>query len=71
MREASRAQLTIVRIAYRAPPDEVAAKVLDFSQRSIEERWQAGRADVQRALERLSGDESTRCEDGVTLYDDA
>jgi NTE family protein len=69
VREGARDELTVVRIAYRAPAHEGAAKMLDFSRASIEERWRAGRDDMERALGRLDTGESTWCAEGFTLYD--
>jgi NTE family protein len=42
--------VTLVHIVYEAPAHEVAAKMLDFSRASLEERWAAGRRDTERAL---------------------
>ncbi|MEE3627555.1 patatin-like phospholipase family protein [Nitrospirillum sp. BR 11752] len=44
--------LTLVHVAHRAPTHEKAGKSLNFSARSIAERWQAGRDDMRGALER-------------------
>ena len=68
-REGSRANLTIVFIAYRARPHELAAKSLDFSKASIAERWTVGREDMERALEKLDGAPASRNEDGLAMYD--
>ena len=63
--------VTIVRVAYRASVHELAAKTLDFSLASIEERWTAGRNDMERALDSLDAGKSTSRGDGYALYDAA
>jgi NTE family protein len=68
-REASAAQLTVVRIAYRAPAYEVAGKALDYSRWSLAERWSAGHDDMQRALTRLETETGACRGDGYALYD--
>ncbi|MDZ5645785.1 patatin-like phospholipase family protein [Nitrospirillum sp. BR 11828] len=42
--------LALVHVAHRAPAHEKAGKSLNFSARSIAERWQAGRDDMRAAL---------------------
>jgi NTE family protein len=69
LREGPSGELTIVRIAYRALMHELGGKMLDFSKASIEERWIAGRDDMQRALDALDVRASTSRGDGYALYD--
>jgi NTE family protein len=40
-------KVTLLHLAYQASADELAAKSFDFSPSSIEDRWQAGRRDMQ------------------------
>ena len=44
---------TLLHLAYRAGPDELAAKTFDFSPSSIRDRWAAGRSDMAAGLTRL------------------
>ena len=70
-REGASGELTILRIAYRALMHELGGKMLDFSKASINERWIAGRDDMQRALDALAAGETTSRGDGYALYDSA
>jgi NTE family protein len=62
-------EITTVLIAYRARAHEVAGKTVDFSRASIEERWAAGLADMNSALDRLQSGSATAAADGYTFYD--
>lgn len=62
-------ELSVVFVAYRAPKHELAAKMLDFSRASIDDRWKTGHADMQRALQKLDAGECSRCRDALALYD--
>lgn len=54
--------------AYSPPDHELGAKTLEFSERSIRERWQAGRDDLERLLQRLERREPDEQDLGWTLY---
>jgi NTE family protein len=42
-------------LSYRAPPDEAGSeKMFDFSKHTAENRWNAGRLDMQEALKRMA-----------------
>lgn len=62
-------ELSIVLVAYRATPNELSAKTLEFSRASIEERWAAGRADVRAALDKLERAEASQRAHGYAFYD--
>jgi NTE family protein len=68
-REGTSAQLTIVYIAYRGLPHELAGKSLEFSRASIDERWRAGREDMERALDKVANGKATSSARGCTFYD--
>jgi NTE family protein len=61
--------ITVVLVAYRAPPHELSAKTVDFSRASLDERWATGRADMNAALDMLATKRPTSSEHGFTLYD--
>ncbi len=46
-------RVTLLHLAYRAGPDQLAAKSFDFSPSSIGDRWAAGRRDMEAGLARL------------------
>ena len=62
---------TILRLSYRAAPDEVGpGKLFDFSSTTLRERWQAGEQAMQAALRRLGQpDTATRLAPGLALHD--
>ena len=66
--EGSAAELDIVFVAYRAAAHELAAKTLEYSRTSIEERWAAGRDDMHAAIDRLEAGQSARSGPGFALY---
>ncbi|HZH25941.1 MAG TPA: patatin-like phospholipase family protein [Azospirillaceae bacterium] len=47
------ASVTLVHLGYRPPAHELAARMFEFSERSIRDRWDAGRRDMADALARL------------------
>jgi NTE family protein len=61
--------ITVVLIAYRPTAHEVAAKTVDFSRASIDERWSAGLQDMNAALDKLESGRATESADGYTFYD--
>jgi len=68
-REGTSAELTLVFIAYHAASHELAAKTLEFSRASIEERWRTGYDDMHRALDRLEAGQCSSQGLGCTWYD--
>lgn len=62
-------EIAIVLVAYRAPAHEMAAKTIDFSRASIDERWAAGLHDMNAALDRLESGTATFAADGYAFYD--
>ena len=50
--EPEAARVTLAHLAYQSPPDELAAKTLDFSPDSLRQRWSAGRQDLATVLDR-------------------
>jgi NTE family protein len=62
-------RITVVLIAYQTPPHELAAKALDFSRASIEERWANGLEDMQAAIEMLERDETRHGASGFRILD--
>jgi NTE family protein len=67
--EGRRSELTVVLLAYLAHEHELAAKMLEFSRASIDERWEAGRVDMVAALDKLEAGDATTREHGYTFYD--
>jgi NTE family protein len=61
--------IAMVLVAYRAPAHEMSAKTVDFSRRSIDERWAAGLTHMNAALDRLESGTATFAADGFTFYD--
>ena len=61
--------IAMVLVAYRAPAHEMAAKTVDFSRASIDERWAAGLADMNAAVDKLETGTATFSADGYTFYD--
>ena len=62
-------EIKVVLIAYRARAEEISAKTVDFSRASIEERWAAGRSDMDAALDRLESGNASVSEHGYSFYD--
>jgi NTE family protein len=62
-------EIALVLIAYRAPPHELSAKMVEFSKASINERWAAGRADMNDALYKLEAEDATVRHPGYSFYD--
>jgi NTE family protein len=62
-------QLTIVLLAYHAEAHELSAKTLEFSRASIDERWAIGRADMDKALDKLEAGDVTAADHGYSFYD--
>lgn len=58
----------LVLIAYRAPAHELGAKALEFSSKSIAERWSAGQEDMQRALA-MYAEAGEGSDQGFRLFD--
>ena len=56
-------------LIYRGNPDELASTDYEFSRASIEERWQAGYADVMRISAHRDWFVDSRPELGVRVYD--
>lgn len=69
VREGRDSELTVVLLVYAARKHELAAKTLDFSRGSLEERWKAGREDMNAALDTLERGDATRRAPGYTFYD--
>jgi NTE family protein len=61
--------ITVVLVAYRAPPHEMSAKTVDFSRASLDERWTTGFADMDSALDMLEAKAPTTSEHGFVFYD--
>lgn len=59
--------ITLVNLAYANPEREVAGKAMDFSPRSVRERWDTGYRDASAALERLRGGEITVGQPGLSV----
>lgn len=62
-----RPSVTLSRLAYTRQEGEVAGKALDFSPRSLRQRWIAGREDGKRFLERLHAGEISIGKPGLSL----
>jgi NTE family protein len=69
IREARDNELAVVLVAYRARPHELATKTLEFSSASIGERWAAGVADMNSALDKLEAGDAAGGDHGYTFYD--
>lgn len=61
--------VTVVLVAYRAPPHEMSAKTVDFSRASLDERWAAGLEDMNGALDMLEAKAATSSDHGFAFYD--
>jgi NTE family protein len=61
--------ITVVLVAYRALAHEMSAKTVDFSRASIDERWAAGIADMDGALNMLEARTATFADHGYVFYD--
>jgi NTE family protein len=61
--------LEVVLVAYRPRPSELARKTMEFSRASVRDRWEAGRADMERAIDRLETPDPTSRSQGFTFYD--
>jgi NTE family protein len=68
-REGRDAHTDVVLLAYRPPAHEVSAKTLEFSAASVAERWEAGKADMQRAIAALEAGQATTRDPGFAFYD--
>ena len=62
-------EIAVVLIAYRAPPHELSAKMVEFSKASINERWAVGRADMNDALDKLQAEDAATRYPGYAFYD--
>lgn len=60
--------ITLVNLAYSNPEKEVAGKAMDFSPRSVRERWDAGYRDASAAIERLRSGDIAVAQPGLTVY---
>ncbi len=63
------AAITIVHLIHRRASYWTESNDYEFSRCSIEEHWQAGRADVMRTLNHPSWQNRTRPEEGVRVFD--
>jgi NTE family protein len=63
------AAITIVQLIHRAAAYETLSKDYEFSRVSIEERWEAGCADVRRTLTHKAWKTRTRPTEGVATFD--
>jgi NTE family protein len=61
--------IEVVLIAYRARQPELATKTMEFSRASVRDRWQAGRVDMERAINKLEAPDATIRRGGFTFYD--
>jgi NTE family protein len=61
--------LEVVLVAYRPRPEELARKTFEFSRASVLERWEAGRANMERAIDKLEAPDPTTRGEGFTFYD--
>ena len=62
-------ELTLVHLAYAPRRHELSAKTLEFSRASLDERWAAGREDMQAALGKLERGDATSRNLGYIFYD--
>jgi len=67
--DCSDAQMHFVRFMYAAPPTELSSKDYEFSQRSIQERIEAGRIDGKHAVAEAPWLEPVPEESGVAIYE--
>lgn len=63
--------VALVTTAYRDQEQEVAGKAMDFSPRSVLQRWNSGRRDGDALVRRLRTGEITVGQTGLTLHDAA
>ena len=61
-------QVDVLLCAYHAPRHELAAKTLEFSSTSLDERWAAGRADLAQLLHRHAQGDADVEDLGFALY---
>ena len=68
--EASRrSQVTLVHLINRHDTGSAGIKDYEFSRATVDELWQAGRADVQRSAAEADWDDALRPHQGVHVYD--
>jgi NTE family protein len=60
--------VTLVRLAYSDQEREVAGKAMDFSPRSVSERWASGKRDATAMLDRIAAGEIVPDAPGLTIY---
>jgi len=66
----SSAPIKLVKVAYSEQNREVAGKAMDFSPRTVRERWDHGRRDAERALLACRADSAALCKQaGLTIIE--
>ncbi|HKC74793.1 MAG TPA: DUF3734 domain-containing protein, partial [Chloroflexota bacterium] len=61
--------ITIVHLIYRRAAYDTHAQDFEFSRLSVEEHWEAGRADVKRTLRNRDWRHRERPEGGISVLD--
>jgi NTE family protein len=61
--------IEVVLLAYRARRSELAAKTMEFSRASVRDRWEAGRSDMERAIDMREAGHPASRHNGFTFYD--
>jgi NTE family protein len=61
--------IEVLLVAYRARQPELATKTLEFSRASVRERWEAGRLDMERAIDKLQLSKPTSRDHGFVFHD--
>ena len=67
-REGRTSSVSLVRLVYQDQEREVAGKAMDFSPRSVRERWSAGRVTTHHMLDRLDAGEISTGEPGLSIF---
>ncbi|WP_051243051.1 patatin-like phospholipase family protein [Azohydromonas australica] len=62
-------ETAVALLAYRPPEHEVAAKTLEFSASSVQERWAAGQQDMRAAVAAVEAGRPTARDPGFAFFD--
>ncbi|HEY9027811.1 MAG TPA: patatin-like phospholipase family protein [Burkholderiaceae bacterium] len=64
----SQGPVDLLLASYQAPLQATGAKTLDFSERSLRERWRCGHADMTQLLDHRSAGRHSEAADGLAIY---
>ncbi|MDO6414175.1 patatin-like phospholipase family protein [Sphingomonas sp. BIUV-7] len=61
--------ISFLRLAYEAPDTEISGKAMDFSPRSVGDRWDAGKAEMERLIDGLGRFALPIRKTGIAMFD--